>query len=72
MPSISSNTNKTNENVSSHKFSEETVEDKDWKIIITLKSTYAGEHIVEGAYFPLVKYTIQFTHGVPDTNNSLL
>ena len=42
------------------------------EIIITLKSTYAIEHNVVGAYFPLELYTIIFTPGKANPDNSLL
>ena len=58
--------------VKSHKYTAETVADKDGAIIITLQSTYAGEHTVVGAYFPLKQYNIVFTHGQPSADNSLL
>ena len=58
--------------VKSHKYTAETESNKDGVIIITLQSTYAGEHTVEGAYFPLEKYSIVFTHGQPSADNSLL
>ena len=41
-------------------------------IIITLKSTYAIEHNLVGAYFPLELYTIIFTPGKANADNSLL
>ena len=42
------------------------------EIIITLTSTFAAEHVVVGAYFPLEKYTIIFTPGKANAENSLL
>jgi len=41
-------------------------------IILTLRSTFAAEHVVVGAYFPLDKYTIIFTPGKANAENSLL
>ena len=55
-----------------HKWSAEPAEGKNGEIIITLRSTFAGEHVVQGAYFPLEKYNILFTPGRPDADNSLL
>ena len=42
------------------------------EIIITLKSTFAIEHNVVGAYFPYELYTIIFTPGKANADNSLL
>ena len=42
------------------------------EIIITLKSTFAIEHNVVGKYFPLELYTIIFTPGKANADNSLL
>ena len=41
-------------------------------MIITLKSTFAIEHSVVGGYFPLELYTIIFTPGKANADNSLL
>ena len=53
-------------------WSAEPVSQNNGDILITLKSTYAGEHIVTGKYFPLDKYKIIFTSGAPSANNSEL
>ena len=55
-----------------HTWSAETAAQATGEIIITLKSTYAYEHIVVGAYFPLEKYTIIFTPGSANADNSEL
>ena len=57
--------------IQGHTWSAEPVAQKNGDIIITLKSTYANEHLVTGLYFPN-KYNIIFTHGEPDADNSLL
>ena len=59
-------------NTKTHTWSAETAAQANGEIIITLKSTYANEHIVVGAYFPLEKYTIIFTPGAAYAENSLL
>ena len=53
-----------------HTWSAEPIAQKTGEIIITLKSTYAGEHTVTGLYFPEKAYTITFTPGSPDADNS--
>ena len=58
--------------VKNYEYSAETVAQKTGDITVTLKSTYAGEHIVVGAFFPLTNYTITFTHGEPSADNSIL
>ena len=58
--------------VKNYEYSAETVSQKSGDITITLKSTYAGEHIVVGAYLPLSNYTITFSHGEPNADNSIL
>ena len=58
--------------VKGHTWSAEPVAQNGGDIIITLKSTYAGEHIVTGKYFPLEKYNILFTPGAPNAENSEL
>jgi len=58
--------------VKNYEYSAETVAQKTGDITITLKSTYAGEHIVVGSFFPLTNYTITFTHGEPSADNSIL
>ena len=55
-----------------HTWSAEPAAQPNGDIIITLKSTYAIEHVVVGAYFPLEKYTIIFTPGTEDADNSEL
>ena len=55
----------------SHTWSAEPVAQKSGDIIITLKSTYAGEHTVTGKYFPM-SYSIIFTPGAPYAGNSEL
>ena len=42
------------------------------EITITVKSTYAGEHIIFGDLLPLSDYIIEFTHGEPSADNSIL
>ena len=54
-----------------HTWSAEPVAQKNGEIIITLKSTYAGEHLVTGLYFEK-SYTIIFTPGYPNADNSEL
>ena len=54
-----------------HTWSAELVAQKNGEIIITLKSTYAGEHLVTGLYFEK-SYTIIFTPGYPNADNSEL
>ena len=58
--------------VKGHTWSAEPVSQNNGDILITLKSTYAGEHIVTGKYFPLDKYKIIFTPGAPNADNSEL
>ena len=58
--------------VKNYEYSAETVAQNTGKVIITLKSTYAGEHILVGALLPLESYTIKFTHGVANADNSIL
>ena len=58
--------------VKNYEYNVETVIQKDGEILITLKSTYAGEHIVAGALLPLSNYYITFTHGEPSADNSIL
>ena len=55
-----------------YSYSAEPVSHTNGDIIITLKSTYAGLHNVTGLYFPLNLYTITFTHGEPDADNSII
>ena len=58
--------------VKNYKYNAETVAQKNGKVIITLTSTYAGEHNVVGALLPLKQYNIKFTHGAPFAANSIL
>ena len=58
--------------VKNYKYSAETVAQKNGKVLINIKSTYAGEHYVTGALLPLQKYIIKFTHGSPSAENSIL
>ena len=58
--------------VKNYEYNVETAIQKDGEILITLKSTYAGEHIVAGALLPLANYYITFTHGEPSADNSIL
>ena len=55
-----------------HTWSADTAAQANGEIIITLKSTLAGEHVVVGKYFPLEKYTILFTPGEANADNSEL
>ena len=56
-----------------HTWSAEPKEQKAGEIIITLKSTYAGEHLVTGRYFPEPKtFSITFIPGAPSADNSEL
>ena len=59
-------------NSKSHTWSAEPSAQPNGDIIITLKSTFAIEHIVVGAYFPLEKYSIIFTPGKENADNSEL
>ncbi|MBR3661202.1 MAG: hypothetical protein IKN63_04835, partial [Bacilli bacterium] len=52
--------------------SAEPVAQKNGEVLITLKSTYAGEHTLTGALLPLENYNIIFTHGAPSADNSIL
>ena len=45
--------------VKNYEYSAETVAQNTGKVTITLKSTYAGEHILVGALLPLESYTIK-------------
>ena len=56
----------------SHTWSADLAAQANGEIIITLKSTYAIEHIVVGKYFQLDQYSIIFTPGAPNADNSLL
>ena len=58
--------------VKNYEYSAETVSQNTGKVIITLKSTYAGEHMVLGSLLPLSNYSIIFTHGEACADNSLL
>ena len=58
--------------VKNHEYSINFVAQNNGEIIITVNSTYAGEHIINGALFPLSDYIITFTHGEPNPDNSLL
>ena len=56
-----------------HTWSAEPLSQKNGEIIITLKSTYAGEHLVTGRYFPEPKtFSITFYPGAPSADNSEL
>ena len=55
-----------------HQWSVDLAPQSNGEILITLKSTYAIEHYVVGKYFPLEKYTIIFTPGEPNADNSEL
>jgi hypothetical protein len=59
-------------NTKNHKWSAEPVAQAGGDILITLKSTLAGKHLVVGAYFPLEQYNIIFTPGEADADNSIL
>ena len=58
--------------VKNHEYSIEPIVQNEGEIIITVKSTYAGNHMIVGALFPLKNYTITFTPGKPSADNSLL
>ena len=56
-----------------HIWSAEPKSQKNGEIIITLKSTYAGEHLVTGRYFPEpTTFSIMFYPGAPSADNSEL
>ena len=59
-------------NTKSHTWSADTTAQANGEILITLKSTFAKEHIVVGAYFPLEKYSIVFTPGEAYADNCKL
>ena len=58
--------------VKNYEYSIDSVIQKNGEITITVKSTFAGEHIIVGALLPLSNYTITFTHGEPSADNSIL
>ena len=58
--------------VKNHEYSAETTAQNSGDIIITLRSTYAGNHIVVGTILPLMNYTITFTPGRPSAEHSYL
>ena len=58
--------------VQNYKYNADIAPQKNGKVIITLTSTYAGEHNIVGALLPLKQYSIKFTHGVPCAANSIL
>ena len=58
--------------VKNYEYNVETAIQKNGEILITLKSTYAGEHIVAGSLLPLANYYITFIHGEPCADNSIL
>jgi len=58
--------------IKNHEYSVETLAQTTGEIIITLKSTYAGELTLVGALLPLTSYYITFTPGQPSAENSLL
>jgi len=62
----------SNSTIVGHKYVADLAAQANGEIIITLTSTYAGEHVCTGLYFPLDKYTILFTHGEPDADNSIV
>ena len=59
-------------NTKSFTWSTELAPQANGEIIITLKSTFAIEHNVVGAYFPMELYTIIFNPGKANADNSLL
>ena len=58
--------------VENYNYKVETVAQKNGEILVTLKSTYAGDHVVSGLLLPLPQYSIKFTHGRPNPENSIL